>query len=294
MFDLVRNGFYPITIEMSTWTFGDALEGTKSFLGKPEFATSYAIPAVVAIVVIVIIIIIIVTVVQVTKTRPAKQLMGPVDLFAPPSPVLIDRATTKVAMAGTYTFSFYILISAVPDLRAGATPLIQWSDAWNLGYNGAMEELVWTMNATQPKSGSTNATQNVPLPTVPLQRWTQVTMTYEGRTIDLYVNGVLVTSSLLNYLVPPSTSSVILMTTGAVLGQIAYVQVWPRRLTVREVAGNYTDTSDSQGRPYLGPAFLKTLQSIPTALKPSACPSGNCSGTAVIADPSQVWEFPYA
>jgi hypothetical protein len=76
------------------------------------------------------------------------------------------------------------------------------------------------------------------------------------------------------------------------MGKVAWVQLWPRRLTVSETANNYTDTSDSQGRPYLGPNMFQSLLDV--KLPNLFCPSGNCFGATPVANPSQVWEFPYA
>jgi hypothetical protein len=109
--------------------------------------------------------------------------------------------------------------------------------------------------------------------------------------VDFYVNGVLILSKLLDNVTPSSNSSITIVPSG-IMGQLAYVQVWPRRLMVSEVAANYTDTSDSQGRPYFGPDFLKAITNIKT---PNIfCSSGNCDSKAAFANESQMWDFPYA
>ena len=75
------------------------------------------------------------------------------------------------------------------------------------------------------------------------------------------------------------------------MGQLAYVQLWSRRLRIPEAAANYTDTCDSQGRPYLGPEFVTALQNV--SLPNLFCPGGDCGSTPK-ASASQKWEFPYA
>jgi hypothetical protein len=194
-------------------------------------------------------------------------------------------------MKGSYTLAFYVRIDAVPDMRTAATALMSWPGIWDLGYNAATEQLVWTFAQTPDAASQWAAPDPVNLDGVPMQRWTQVVITFEGRTADLYVNGKLITSSTLRNLPPSAASSVILVPSG-VMGQLAYVQLWPRRLAVSEIAANYTDTSDSQGRPFLGPDLLGPLENL--KVPNLFCPSGNCASSTPTASPSQTWEFPYA
>ena len=258
--------------------------------GPSILSNGYMLPAILAIVGIVLIVLIVITVIQLTQGRPTYQLLGPVDLYNPPSVVLVDRDTTLKNMAATYTLSFYLKLDAVPDMRVSSTPLLTWGGVWNLGYNPALEQLQWSFGQT-PNGTPDIRPDVVTVPSVPLQRWTQVTLTFEGRSVDLYVNGQLITSTTLRNLPAVAKTSVTIVG-GGIIGQIAYIQVWPRRLTVREAADNYTDTCDSQGRPYLGPELLKTIGAI--SLPNLFCPSGDCSGTPVTAKQSQVWEFAYA
>lgn len=270
--------------------FGGLTEGVTKTLGLSPYSTGYIVPAVLGIIGILLLILIIITIVQLSQGQPAKILKGPIDLYNPPSPVIVDRDTTLKNMAVTYTLSFYLTLDAVPDMRAGSTPLLTWAGVWNLGYSPANEQLIWTFGQTT--SGESDLRPDIiVLPQVPLQRCTQVTMTFEGRSVDMYVNGTLIKSSTLDNLPASATSSVTIVG-GNVIGKIAYVQVWPRRLTVSEVSNNYLGTSDSQGCPYLGPELLKTLNAM--AFPDLFCPSGNCCGSTPVATPSQVWEFPYA
>ena len=252
-------------------------------------SSSYTLPLVAGVVGLLLVVMVVFAVVQMRQGSPTKLLKGPVDLFAPKSPIVVDRSTVKKDMGGSYTVAFYLRVDAVPDMRTEATPLFTWPGAWDLNYNAAHEELQWVIRETP--SGPNTGPEKITLHKVPLQRWTQVTFAFEGRTFDMFVNGVLVKSHTLRNL-PPSTSSSITIVPGGIMGQIAYVQLWPRRLTVSETGANYVDTSDSQGRPFLGPEFVNTLMNIQA---PNLfCPSGNCTGSQPTATPSQTWEFPYA
>jgi hypothetical protein len=247
-----------------------------------NFGTTMPIvPVIAAIVGITLIVIVVLVVIQMRKYAPKVFLKDPVDLYKPSSPVVVDRATTA-SMSATYTLSFYVKLDAVPDMRASATPLLRWPGAWDVNYNPAQETLVWTVYPTGSKA------ETIQIPRVPMQRWTQVSATFEGRSFDFYINGELVLSHILTNL-PPAVSASVTIVPGGIMGQIAHAQIWSRRLTVHEVRSNYQDTSDSQGRPYFGPDFFKALNNI--QIPNLFCPSGKCSPAATA---SQTWEFPYA
>lgn len=273
------------------WAFGAMADTAGTFAS--ESGGSYIFPIIATIVAITLIVIVVFTIIQSRRQSPKKEVVGPLNLYAPKSPVVVDRQTARAQMNASYTLSFYLRVDAVPDMRATATPLFTWPSVWMLGYNPSQEQLVWqfmeTPDAATSVAGYTPI-QKVILPGVPLQKWTQVTITLEGRTVDMYVNGALRHSVLLNNLPPAGNSSITIVPDG-IMGQAAYVQVWPRRLSIAEVAANYTDTSDSQGQPYLGPQLMTALKGV--TLPNLFCPGGSCVGNQPAAAPSQTWEFPY-
>jgi len=245
--------------------------------------TSYMLPVIAFIILIIIVAVIVVVSVQYNTKRPAKTVKGPIDLFVPKSPVIVDRPTITKTMLNSYTLSLFLHIESIPDMRANV-PLLTWPSIWSLNYNASQEELVWTFmqTATGPKE--------VRVKPIPLQRWNQIVITYEGRTADIYCNGALISSTTLDNVTPLPNSSITIVPNN-MMGKAAYIQVWPRRLTVGEVAANYVETSDSQGRPYLDPEFFNALRSfkIPNIF----CPSGQCPGDDVPAASGLKWEFPY-
>jgi hypothetical protein len=269
--------------------FGALTESAKSTFGVDQ--GSYVLPIIAGVIGLALIAMVIYVVIQMRAHKPVQTLTGPVDLFKPKSPVVIDRTMTKSTMGATYTLAFYLKVDAVPEMRSSATPLFTWPGVWDLNYNAATEHLEWVIKPMFDGHTGVMEPEKIRLPNVPLQRWSQITMAFEGRTFDLYVNGKLVKSHTLTTL-PPSASASITIVPGAIMGQIAYVQLWPRRLTVSNVHNNYVDTSDSQGRPFLGPGFLQTLGDI--KVPNLFCPSGNCTGSTPTAKASQTWEFPYA
>jgi len=258
-------------------TFGSISQATQQF---SEFSgVSYMIPIFAGIILIIAIAIAVVYYIDYSTRRPAKELLGPIDLFNPPSPAIVDITTIQKNMANSYTLSFYVQLDAVPDMRINSVPLLTWPGVWDVGYNAAQEQLIWKIQeANDPP-------QTVTVNSITLQRWNQIVVTFEGRTIDVYCNGSLISSTTLNNVSPYPTSSITIVPTN-VMGRIAYIQVWPRRLPTSEVAINYVETSDSQGRPYLGPDLLKALK-IPNIFVMQ------CKGKDVPAGEGLQWEFPY-
>jgi len=247
----------------------------------------YYIPLVVIVVILIAVAIIIIYSISAAKSAPAVSVEGPIDLFPTKDLILVDRTTARNLLKNSYTIAFFLNITAVPDMRVAATPLLTWPGVWNLGYNAAQEQLVWTMYPYPDADGIMSPTLNLPQPNVPMQKWTQIVVTCEGRTMDFYVNGSLSESFTLSNLPSPPSASITKIPNG-VMGQAAYIQTWPRRLTMGEVADNYLAVTDSQGRPLLTKSLFSALFS-PNLF----CPSGNCNGSTPTATPSQIWEFPY-
>jgi hypothetical protein len=241
----------------------------------------FIFPFVAALVAILLVVIIVVVAIRYMGTQPKYFLRGPEDLWQPAGKVIINRNQIGPATKGSYTLSMYLYIDGVPDPRA-VTPLLVWPHVYSISYNSAQQELVMQTEG---------ATETIKIPSVPMQRWTQVTITWEGRTANFYINGALLKSWSLQNLPPLASTSMSLRPDGC-QGKIAWVQLWDRRLTSGEVATNYTSTSDSRGQPDLG---LNLIQSWKQLTLPNVfCPAGGCAGTQPSASPSQKWEFPYA
>jgi hypothetical protein len=270
---------------------GDAFSGAYARGIAGQYNDSIVWPAIAGVIVLVLVAAIVYAIIQSYQGAAAKIVKGPIDLFLPSSPVVIDRDTVAKSMSATYTLSFYLQIDAVPDMRVGATPLFTWPGVWNMDYSSSTEQMQWTFTQTRDSPSANPSPEVVILDRVPIQRWVQIVIAFEGRSVDLYVNGTLAKSDLLRNL-PRSANSSITIVPNNVMGKLAYVQLWPRRLPVHEVAANYTDTSDSQGRPFLGPEFLSVFNNLyfPNLF----CPNGKCGGAQPTCSQEQTWEFPYA
>jgi len=268
----------------SAYTFGSVSQVTRDF--TQTTGVPFILPVVGILVVITLLIVGIVIGIQAKAKRPAKTLLGPIDLFIPSSPVIVDKPTVKTTMSNSYTLAMYFKMDSIPDMRAQDTPVLSWPNVWMMNYRPAQEQL--SLIFSQVKTSSKAAEPDTVVANgITLQRWNQIVISFEGRTVDIYCNGALISSTTLDN-VPPVPSSSITLIPSNIMGQAAYIQVWPRRLTTGEVAHNYVETSDSQGRPYLQPEFLKVFK-IPNIF----CLNGQCDGESVKAGDGLKWEFPY-
>jgi hypothetical protein len=267
-------------------------EGSQStaFGATNAVKSSWVLPVVAGVVAVTLVVIVIFVVVRHRATVGKKVLTGPVDLFDPKSVVVVSRSDAGKSMKGSYTLSFYARIDAVPDMRS-SVPLLAWPGTWALNYNPAEEQLVWNFGQIPDTGLPFAAAQTVNVGQATMQRWNQYVIAVEGRSVDFYVNGSLVLSQILDNVTPAPSASITIVPKN-VMGKIAIAQLWSRRLTTGEVATNYTDTSDSQGQPYLGMAVMRELGSL--KLPNLFCPGGNCESVQPTAAPAQMWEFPYA
>ena len=84
-----------------------------------------------------------------------------------------------------------------------------------------------------------------------MARWNQITMTVEGRSVDVYLNGALATSTLLENLPVLNPVGVLIETSPDFSGQAGLFQAWPSRLTEQQVIHNYKRNTDTRGKPLI-------------------------------------------
>ncbi len=107
-------------------------------------------------------------------------------------------------------------------------------------------------------------------------RWNQLTLTLEGRTLDVYINGALAKSALLENLPMLKPVMVTMETSPDFSGQAGLIQAWPRRLTASAVAANYKRNTDTRGKPLI-PDVKPTLGAIWDSMKQGLCDAGFCA-----------------
>ena len=125
-----------------------------------------------------------------------------------------------------------------------------------------------------------------------ISKWNQLTITVEGRTVDVYVNGVIAKSMLLDNLPILNPVGVLLETSPDFSGQAGLFQAWPHRLTESNVAKNYSVNTDIRGKPKIPDSPMNVLKMF-QHLKNFACSTGLCSFNFG-KNPLQYVEYEYA
>lgn len=132
--------------------------------------------------------------------------------------------------------------------------------------------------------------ETIPLPNIPFQRWTFVTIAREGRRFDIYYNGEIVMSKRTQHVVDLRAAfGPVMAGDPNLIGKIAFVESFPQKLSQREIMANYKARSDTTGQPILQ-APMNIFDYIPN------CEGGGCvSGPKTRpTSPLLDWETQYA
>jgi len=132
--------------------------------------------------------------------------------------------------------------------------------------------------------------ETIPLPNIPFQKWTYVTVAREGRRFDVYYNGKLVASKRTQNIVDLRTGfGPIVAGDPSLTGKVALVEALPQKLIQAEVEAKYKQTSDTTGKPNLSDVG-DIFDYIPS------CKGGSCiTGPSVRpASPLLDWQTQYA
>jgi len=154
--------------------------------------------------------------------------------------------------------------------------------------------------------------ETLSLPTIPLQKWTYITIARDGRRFDIYYNDRLVLSKKTDYMPISngSKSSVSGITSGSpgLMGQLALANLYNYRLSTKDIASFYSQYADTRGTPYLNNpsnplslsdlgGLLPSYSSVFSINLPSInlCPSGGCLSPPTIkpANPLYKWTPTY-
>jgi len=188
----------------------------------------------------------------------------------------------------------------------------------------AMSQLIVQTEGPPVSGGSTNSQkyiETLQVPPIPIQKWTMVTVSREGRRFDIYYNDILVLSQKTMYMPISNKSNTNYkgVTSGSdeLIGQIAMANLYTNRISSGEIRIIYKTFSDTRGRPYLNSGSTLGLSTTAppsevinrVGLNPSAestsigstlsgisvCPGG-CFDPPPIraASPLYQWSTPYA
>lgn len=120
-----------------------------------------------------------------------------------------------------------------------------------------------------------DAITNIDIDNFMIARWNQLVVTVEGRTVDVYVNGALAKSTILDNLPILNPAGLLLETSPDFSGQAGLFQAWPYRLKESEIATNYKRNTDTRGKPLIPDSSYSFLQMFKD-LGDSICKKGFC------------------
>lgn len=132
--------------------------------------------------------------------------------------------------------------------------------------------------------------ETIPLPNIPFQKWTFVTIAREGRRFDIYYNGEIVMSKRTQHVVDlRSAFGPVIAGDENLIGKMALIESFPQKLTQQEVMAKYRQQSDTTGQPRINNP-LNIYDYLPN------CEGGGCiTGPKMRpASPLLDWETQYA
>jgi len=133
---------------------------------------------------------------------------------------------------------------------------------------------------------------NIDIPDVVAARWNQVLVSVEGRSVDVYLNGNLVKSALMENVPVLYPVGVLLETVPDFSGQAGLFQAWPRRLTMEEVQRNYKKNVDLRGKPRI-PDKTVSVSDVLKKIGDMFCKVGFCA-YSFNAGPLNYVDYEYA
>ena len=116
---------------------------------------------------------------------------------------------------------------------------------------------------------------NIDIDNFMVSRWNELAITVEGRTVDVYLNGVIAKSTLLDNLPILNPVGLLLETSPDFSGQAGLFQAWPNRRTESEIARNYQRNTDTRGKPLIPDSMYGFFQMF-TDFRESFCKLGFC------------------
>lgn len=163
---------------------------------------------------------------------------------------LLTESQTMLYLSDSFTFGFFVSIdnSSIELLKADKLQspfqnLIVVPGAYIVSVDPLREIL--KISFTTYKSDP----YEVQIPTLQIRRWHQFAVSIEGRTADIYQNGVLLKSVALPNVIGGRPAKPLVFMNADMYARIAYIQSWPKRLKEVDVINNYRWNSDPQGVP---------------------------------------------
>lgn len=117
--------------------------------------------------------------------------------------------------------------------------------------DASRQNAVATQLTVVTRDASTKFVETIPLPPLPLQRWTMLTISRDGRRLDVYYNGGLVSSAKTEKAIMNSPNSVNYIEVGdaGLTGTLGLIRLYRGAATSSAVASTYAALADTRGAP---------------------------------------------
>ncbi len=132
------------------------------------------------------------------------------------------------------------------------------------------------------------------VPNVLVSRWNQITVCVEGRSVDVYVNGKLGASAVLDNVPISPFSGLKLNSSPDFVGQVCMFQMWKGRRTKAEIMENYAANTDVRGKPNIPDPELTFSGAWDRFWKASCETTGICGVIPIKVGPLEYVEYEFA
>lgn len=165
---------------------------------------------------------------------------------------LFNEADTMSFLSESFTFSFFVSMdnSSIETVKGGdltdKKPFQQL-----IVVPGAYDVFIDPLHEMMRINFKTYKTNDyeVKIPTLKSRRWHQILVTIDGRTADIYQNGVLIKAVPLPNVISARPGTPYVMMNSDMYARLALPQAWPTRLKEADIINNYRLNTDGQGIP---------------------------------------------
>jgi len=218
---------------------------------------------------------------------------------AEPTVSIFQQAQINRSLSNNFTLSFFVYMDDVNRERipiAGPKGDFRFKPfVYILGVGDVLLDPIHQIARVRikplKKDASPDEVTSIDVENFMIARWNQLTITVEGRTVDLYLNGALATSALLENVPSLVPQGVLLETSPDFSGQAGLFQAWPFRQTESGVIANYKRTTDVRGKPLI-PIRNTIFSDLWKSIRDSYCSIGLCDSN--ITDPLHYVDYEFA
>jgi hypothetical protein len=180
--------------------------------------------------------------------------------------LLSEKEATKY-LTETFTFSFFVSVdhSSIEGIQGESLKnnykpyqlIVSVPGVYDIYIDPFHEMLSIEFHSYKTSNYTVN------LPTLKSSKWHQILISIEGRTADIYQNGMLLKSVGLKNVIATRPGKPKVNMNPEIYATVAFIQSWPMRLKESEIVTNYRWNTDAQGVPPLPSPIANIALAIP-------------------------------